>query len=155
MNRSSYHGKLAPSASGDESTAEISLSSINTDVHAESLFDRLQTSLDMDTHNPMNMPSTTSHSTRARRHLEAIIAEDGEGDHEEEHDEEEDDDDLLQESFAIDDTATSSYFGSLAQASASMLTLDKYVSDVDEEEEDEDLVPPASPSTSSVPHTEG
>ena len=136
MNRSS-HGKFNPSStSGDESTAEISLSSFNTDTVSDQLGpDRFHTSLDMDTHNPAT--NTTGHATAARRHLEAIVA----GDDKEEED---DDADLLQESFAIDDTGPS---GLQTASAANFLSLDNYVSEVEENEEEEEDILAASSQT--------
>lgn len=130
MNRSSFHGKLGPS---DESTAEISLSSINTDT--DHWFDRMNGSLDMDSHTRTGASlsrHSASHHRRDQRRLQAIAAG-----NEDEADREEDDENFLQDSFAVDD-GNSLIAQGVMGASATFLMGDNYVSDVEEETEEED-----------------
>uniref|UniRef100_A0A6U3B134 Uncharacterized protein n=1 Tax=Entomoneis paludosa TaxID=265537 RepID=A0A6U3B134_9STRA len=118
MNRSSYHGKLGPS---DESTAEISLSSINTEF--DFLTDRLHGSLDMDKHSRKGL---SRHSGLREQRLEAISAT---GD--------EEDEEGFQDSFAVDDGSSHEITAqAMRAATESFLIGDNYVSDVEEETED-------------------
>mmetsp|Transcript_8294 Transcript_8294/g.10868 ORF Transcript_8294/g.10868 Transcript_8294/m.10868 type:complete len:166 (+) Transcript_8294:134-631(+) len=155
MKPSSFHGKLGPS---DESTAEISLSSLSTDTaDLLSYYDRFNTSLDMDTHNrtgaaisSLSRHSLTANSSHHRRdqqrRLEAI---DDSSDNNDEYDRvnllllnsrgdiDEDDENFLQDSFAVDD-GNSLITQAITGASATFLMGDNYisVSDVEEEETD-------------------
>lgn len=122
MNRSSYHGKLGPS---DESTADISSSSINTTDVELVIIDRLHGSLDMDKH---SRKSLSRHSGLREQRLEAIAAAAVD-----------EDDDCFQDSFAVDDGNNTTCLTSQAILSAteSVMLGDNYVSDVEEGIEEE------------------